>query len=266
MFSQSKSTRNDRSAFTLIELLVVIAIIAILAAILFPVFAQAREKARQTSCLSNMKQIITGVKMYTQDYDERGPFDWYTPVAGNPTWMESVYPYVKNNAIWVCPSSTGEKSDFPTLSGSCNGAATRVYSYTWLSWIPYNYYDWWGTVMFAGFPTENEAVCSPSPWAACRGIEAVEEPANSAYIFEGGYYVAYYPTANTQLGSACTTGLETTPANYKHFYRHSSGGNVAYADGHVKYAKDVGFMQNASARTTGSYSGYPASPHMRVGP
>ncbi|MBM3498472.1 MAG: DUF1559 domain-containing protein [Armatimonadetes bacterium] len=87
--------------FTLIELLVVIAIIAILAAILFPVFARAREKARQTSCLSNVKQLGLGVMMYCQDYDETYP-GYYPPwpaTVPSPqgcSWWEGIYPYVKN--------------------------------------------------------------------------------------------------------------------------------------------------------------------------
>ena len=83
------SSRSRTSAFTLIELLVVIAIIAILAAILFPVFAQAREKARQTSCLSNMKQIGLGLLMYTQDYDEQFPPRRLYPACGNTLAFES---------------------------------------------------------------------------------------------------------------------------------------------------------------------------------
>src|ERR1043165_5620209 len=98
----------SRNGFTLIELLVVIAIIAILAAILFPVFAQAREKARQTTCLSNQKQLGTAMSMYMQDYDERFP-NWRTLVpksVENPnakiTWVENMQPYAKNKKIWVC--------------------------------------------------------------------------------------------------------------------------------------------------------------------
>ena len=91
-----------RRGFTLIELLVVIAIIAILAAILFPVFAQAREKARQASCLSNLKQLSTAVMMYTQDSDETFPIgvqdDW------NNSWPVKVQPYVKNLGVFRCPS------------------------------------------------------------------------------------------------------------------------------------------------------------------
>ena len=116
-----RSTRQD--AFTLIELLVVIAIIAILAAILFPVFAQAREKARQTACLSNMKQIGTGAMMYAQDYDEIMPeTGWQGPcsdpvngatLAANDSFFSGVYafplaiqPYTKNYQVLVCPSDS----------------------------------------------------------------------------------------------------------------------------------------------------------------
>src|SRR2546426_2934798 len=97
-----RSTRRNRRGFTLIELLVVIAIIAILAAILFPVFAQAREKARQISCLSNQKQLGTAMQLYLQDWDERFP-NWRTLVPksvdypnGKITWVENMQPYCKN--------------------------------------------------------------------------------------------------------------------------------------------------------------------------
>ena len=94
---------KTRRGFTLIELLVVIAIIAILAAILFPVFARAREKARQTSCLSNIKQISLSVLMYMEDYDGRfcdtnSLYRWYMPL----------YPYVNNSQIFRCPSQGGD--------------------------------------------------------------------------------------------------------------------------------------------------------------
>ncbi|MFW5867119.1 MAG: DUF1559 domain-containing protein [Armatimonadota bacterium] len=94
--------------FTLIELLVVIAIIAILAAILFPVFARAREKARQTSCLSNVKQMTLGFLMYAQDYDETMSPRYYRldpSVAGGPHWPQLIYPYVKNDQVYQCPSA-----------------------------------------------------------------------------------------------------------------------------------------------------------------
>ncbi len=105
-------------AFTLIELLVVIAIIAILAAILFPVFAKAREKARQASCQSNLKQIALGMLMYIQDYDGRFPFETYCNVPGIPNMCWDIYmryfgnngfimPYIKNQQIWDCPSVDG---------------------------------------------------------------------------------------------------------------------------------------------------------------
>src|SRR5438067_850485 len=100
---------RKRTGFTLIELLVVIAISAILAAILFPVFAQAREKARQATCLSNTKQIGLGLSMYVQDYDESFPNVWFNYSAiGGPAylWVRVLMPYVKNTGVWACPSQT----------------------------------------------------------------------------------------------------------------------------------------------------------------
>jgi prepilin-type N-terminal cleavage/methylation domain-containing protein len=98
--------RGERfTGFTLIELLIVIAIIAILAAILFPVFAQAREKARQTACLSNMKQMGIAVGMYETDYDEMTPNGYQTSGGGNG-WAGQVYPYVKSAGAYICPSDT----------------------------------------------------------------------------------------------------------------------------------------------------------------
>ncbi len=95
--------RTHRSGFTLIELLVVIAIIAILAAILFPVFAQARERARTASCLSNVKQIGLGMRMYLDDYDGSWPFSWYDKAQYG--WDVAIYPYTKNTKIFACPSN-----------------------------------------------------------------------------------------------------------------------------------------------------------------
>src|SRR6266851_1998306 len=106
-------TRRAARAFTLIELLVVIAIIAILAAILFPVFAQARQKAR----LSNLRQVGLGLQMYTQDYDETLPpaneaDDFANPKAP-PNFLGSILPYTKSRALFACPSSI----DASTVSG-----------------------------------------------------------------------------------------------------------------------------------------------------
>ena len=100
---------KGRKGFTLIELLVVIAIIAILAAILFPVFARAREKARATACLNNAKQMATAVQMYAQDYDESViPYYQDGNPSGSQCWWQMMEPYVKNMQIYLCPSSALE--------------------------------------------------------------------------------------------------------------------------------------------------------------
>jgi prepilin-type N-terminal cleavage/methylation domain-containing protein/prepilin-type processing-associated H-X9-DG protein len=124
-------TRTSRSyaGFTLIELLVVIAIIAILAAILFPVFATAREKARQSSCLSNMKQLGLALSQYTQDNDETYVLLRYA--ANNPAkvhWNDLVYPYVKTAAVYTCPSRTSDPNDYDLYYNVSNPGRT-VYNY-----------------------------------------------------------------------------------------------------------------------------------------
>lgn len=137
--------RVRRSAFTLIELLVVIAIIAILASMLFPSFARAREMARRTACISNMKQIGLGIMQYTQDYDERlpnsvdgtpgqgkeGGWMFYSSFPGNDTAGSfqpargSIYPYVKSVQIFVCPSdSVGQNSGDSYAANACNFSNT----------------------------------------------------------------------------------------------------------------------------------------------
>src|SRR4051794_12671042 len=112
-----------RGAFTLIELLVVIAIIAVLAAILFPVFAQAREKARQVSCLSNVKQLGLAFSMYSQDYDEKNPngVNWFFP--GGNGWAGQTYPYVKNTKIFLCPSDVGGSKSHSSYAYNSNNTA-----------------------------------------------------------------------------------------------------------------------------------------------
>src|SRR5215212_493543 len=141
---RKRAMRKERG-FTLIELLVVIAIIAILAAILFPVFAQAREKGRQASCLSNCKQIGLASNMYVQDYDETLPgHDWQKgqglwplpdgrTYKGHLGWPVQFYPYIKNTSVFVCPSDPNPKSHYT------DNGKNAVYNDEWGKPLPMSY-------------------------------------------------------------------------------------------------------------------------------
>jgi prepilin-type N-terminal cleavage/methylation domain-containing protein len=191
--------RVYRRGFTLIELLVVIAIIAILAAILFPVFAQAREKARQTSCLSNHKQYALATLMYVQDYDETFPYSSYLdPTYCVVTFYQVVNPYVKNQQITVCPSETQAMS-LPLLVGApCANTP------------PYTSYAVNARLYVNGFV----------PGAAPVALAAISRPSETIMNYDG----------NVAFGAA-NSQVEVVQA------RHSETFNANDVDGHAKSIK-----------------------------
>ncbi len=222
-----------RRGFTLIELLVVIAIIAILAAILFPVFSQAREKARGISCLSNEKQMGTALMMYAQDYDEGFP-TWseyfyctsnsatYVPCRSNPGldtvdryWDAKLYPYVKNGdpgnrtapswaGVWHCPDSEGQSTQ---RSYGLNYA--YVYDYDANSPYAFRYLD----------------------------IPSIDSPSVCVFVGDSGsaglmdmphHFAGYAQHYQLSMG---------IPYDRDRPYRHQDGANYVFLDGHAKYRK-----------------------------
>jgi prepilin-type N-terminal cleavage/methylation domain-containing protein/prepilin-type processing-associated H-X9-DG protein len=191
-----------RRGFTLIELLVVIAIIAILAAILFPVFAKAREKARQTSCLANLKQIGLANLMYAQDYDERLAISWGggPPVGG--VWMDILLPYIKNVQIFTCPSDAANRWTGDRYQGSYVG-----YGYNLLI-----------------------------PGLALAQINA---PSVLAMFGDSGYLpssfganIGYYMMDWDGYAGPSPPDNGVPPAA-----RHNEGANICFADGHAKWLR-----------------------------
>jgi len=227
-----------RRAFTLIELLVVIAIIAILAAILFPVFAQAREKARQSVCSSNLRQIGMAFAMYTEDYDERLPdrrdlkislptgfHPWNTWPATDPrgAWAEIVMqPYTKSNGIWACPSIIGSAIDVLQVKQALSSAANAPICRYWL-WrfdriddpaVPKNGWGKTDLELVAGIREANDPTIVPIQPDGPAEVELAVDP----------YFPNTIPSLDASLRGRAV---------------HMGGRNRVFLDGHVKYFKDA---------------------------
>lgn len=228
---RSKTHGQASHGFTLIELLVVIAIIAILAAILFPVFAQAREKARTASCQSNCKQLGLAILMYVQDYDERMPFGGWTPNGNDKTWdwQNSTAPYIKSAQVFQCPSS----SDLLEVNNDP----------TWGDWnvnpVSYLYNNQLGRNRQ---PVKLAAINAPaSTWMVMDGHSDWGCNANGHDGCQGTDWMGRPQTTwlreDTTFGNAAS--LVTGWLSWQGFTwglpRHNGGGNFAYTDGHVKW-------------------------------
>lgn len=201
-----------RKGFTLIELLVVIAIISILSAILFPVFARARENARRASCSSNLKQIALGVFMYTQDYDETLPQYLNGDGVG---WAEVMQPYLKSTQIFQCPS---ESASYDPSDGS-------------------GYSDYAYNIGLG----RNNAPCTL--YGMTTSLAALTQPTLTVMLMDNttsdssNWSTGWSSSCPTSPPSTSTAGLART--GYVAALRHLDGQNYAFADGHVKWHKSV---------------------------
>ena len=217
-----------RNAFTLIELLVVIAIIAILAAILFPVFAQAREKARAVSCLSNQKQLGTAMMMYVQDYDEVFPGyvqDTFIGMGNDtPIWAGMLQPYIKNQQIFVCPSASNSK--FGGIWGERG----------WPSVGLNNHFGGW----IQGTEPMRVALASMNK-PAQNVVFADSSPGNRLQGFRGYLSDNWNPRSGPCGAPIVVNGTGDTLSD-----RHQKGANVTLADGHSKFNQITRLLPNGS--------------------
>jgi len=260
--------RTTRSAFTLIELLVVIAIIAILAAILFPVFAQAREKARQTSCLSNVKQLGLSFEMYSQDYDEQNcnGVNWYYP--GGNGWAGQVYPYIKNTQIFICPDDVQGLDRFSSYAYNSNntlptGASVSGYSIATYSApastvllfeVQGNYFNGGSN----GWNVTNEATDSSGDGgfsAAGWGNSNSGGGGYGTWVVNGAG--AWTSPTNLLMATGYLRGVQSV--NYVRFTaatgRHSQGANYLLADDHAKWFRSTAVSAGTANSTTGDCGG-----------
>jgi len=226
--SSLSSRSQARTGFTLIELLVVIAIIAILAAILFPVFAQARDKARGIACLSNMKQLGVGLQMYVQDYDETVFFRStanvdstriHAATSGNPLkWWNMMMPYVKNNQVFKCPS------DSPKLVADSSGNLT----------IPRSF--------------------AASASAEALSLAQIDKPSEIVLLTEAWSTDGAGASINTETWLEAFDGdMAPDPLRHgsmlKYANRHAGGMNCTFFDGHARWLKPDAIL--ASRNLTG---------------
>lgn len=237
------SLRRSRSeGFTLIELLVVIAIIAILAAILFPVFARARENARRSSCQSNLKQIALGFTMYTQDYDGKLPRHdnrWEGNINYSVTY--NAFPYIKSSQVFRCPS------------------APRIDSF-------YEQNPWWDVATTYGFPfsagyNRQYTLAALMPDDNPLRMDEVAEPSRLVMLGEtktnilANYQNFGWGKDRFSAMSIIYWDDETTSGRNLMSDRHLEGANYAFMDGHVKWYSRSAINQSYSNRPMRFYEG-----------
>jgi len=226
----------SKRGFTLIELLVVVAIISILAAILFPVFARARENARRASCLSNLKQLGLAMMQYVQDHNERYPHNaissevtppdgryWYTNNT-NWYWPQILFPYHKSNQVFYCPSSPRNASN-PAYGNY--GATTAMLTTT---------SDTAKTTALA------EVVAPASTYAFMDSGSFRLSPSWALSLVSTNFYLP----GSGAAGSTCTSGDANSHADCE-TGRHFGGVNIAFADGHAKWLKSSVVVTQAHA-------------------
>jgi len=246
------SIKNRNRAFTLIELLVVIAIISILASMLFPVFARAREQARKSACMSNLKQIGLGVMMYVQDYDETYPITYLAVPAADQMsgytasyWFNVLQPYTKNRQVWYCPTAgrimTSDSSNFQQYSGG--------YGYNACGTAPISSS---GTTLWNGFGQSVDAAtgtvkCTPNGNAV--NMSAVTSPSetilitdpasnsteNTTEFFYSGSDISYWPQLHGGPVGPFYGNVGNSYKTTEAYLHPSGGGNYLFADGHVKF-------------------------------
>jgi len=242
---------RNKKAFTLIELLVVIAIIAILAAILFPVFATAREKARQTSCASNLKQIGLAYIQYVQDYDETTPFTCYTGTipgacggASSDNYGTSLgfllAPYIKAGQVWHCPSDAMGDQIVITDPTQLYGGFSDV-SYC------YNFYF---MERSSNLSTNDGSGAIPLTMAKLL------TPSSDGILFDAwgnlnGALGWFFDNTGWIYGHmAGSPGFNTRQPYQVGITGHTNGGNAAYADGHVKWYSTGYYMAQYNLETS----------------
>lgn len=232
---RKQRTYQPRSGFTLIELLVVIAIIAILAAILFPVFAKARENARRASCQSNEKQILLGVVQYTQDNDEIYPIGHNNGYGKDVAWTQILQPYIRSTQVFQCPSDATKNIQWGTTPPPAGFTPPFHTSYMG------NYQ----------IQRENENAIS---------LSSVTSPASTVYLCDGGMQAnsganpSVTTTSPTKQGCwilqdpvccGCPSCATSTDGNWGGpNLRHLETANVGFADGHVKAMRANWYYSN----------------------
>lgn len=254
-----------RRAFTLIELLVVIAIIAILAAILFPVFAQAREKARATACLNNMKQIGLGTLQYVQDYDETFPAAAINLPGTSPAMVSSskvLGPYIKSTGVWQCPDDSFTNGDATLASTYGNGAANVSYMPNaitpYSNWGQdyaqkaalgvakpaglfglYQEYPWgWPSAGLAQAKYPADLIMyvdNLQGWAGYFGGQgAVNTEVDTWYKTNGAVAMCFISSVNQATWEITDSFQNPSYPDGKGVLKHSGRMNLLFADGHVK--------------------------------